>query len=133
MDNITHPSSGTYRMSTRRSNGLKVTCGSRYPRVDAVKFVEDSLSRTYPFILFKGYLPQLLLGPLNLKDKSNVEAKYFRVLKIKVKVKTKGSSKTSMFLKNISCSSAATLKQFNSGHKVDFIDLHRCNAFYFNG
>ena len=46
---------------------VKVTwaCGSRYSKMDQVKFVEDSLSdriRPYHFKLFKGYLPQILLG-----------------------------------------------------------------------
>ena len=49
------------------------TFGSRYSRMDRVKFVEDSLykiwsvmaclSRPYHFKFFKGYLPQVLLGP----------------------------------------------------------------------
>lgn len=70
---------------------------------------------------------------VNLKGKWNLEAKYFWVLKIKVKAKTKSSSKNTIFLNNISSGSAAALKQFDSGHKVVFIDLHRCNLFYFNG
>ena len=39
------------------------TYGSRYSRMDQVKFVEDSLSRPCPFRFFKGCLPQILLGP----------------------------------------------------------------------
>ena len=47
--------------------------GTKYSRMDQVKFVEDSLykiwrdtvflSRPYPFKFFKGCLPQILLGP----------------------------------------------------------------------
>ena len=43
--------------------------GTKYSRVDQVKFVEKfegiwSASRPYPFKFFKDYLPQTLLGPL---------------------------------------------------------------------
>ena len=31
--------------------------GTKYSRIDQVKFVEDSLSRPYPFKFFKGCLP----------------------------------------------------------------------------
>ena len=40
--------------------------GSRYSRMDQVKFEEDSLvclGRGYRFKFFKGWLPQILLGP----------------------------------------------------------------------
>ena len=37
--------------------------GSRYSRVNQVKFVEDSLSRRYHFKFIKGCLPHILLGP----------------------------------------------------------------------
>ena len=47
--------------------------GTKYSRMDQVKFVEDSLSkiwmdmvclsRLYPFKFFKGCLPKILLGP----------------------------------------------------------------------
>ena len=39
----------------------------QYLRTDPVKFVEDCLSKSYPFKFFKACLPQILLGPfLNL-------------------------------------------------------------------
>ena len=50
-----------------------VTYGTKYSRVDQVKFVEDSLqkiwrdmvlNRPYPFNVFQGCLSQILLGPL---------------------------------------------------------------------
>ena len=47
--------------------------GTKYSRMDQVKFVEDSLNkiervwsvenRSYSFNIFKGCLPQILLGP----------------------------------------------------------------------
>ena len=50
-----------------------VVYGTKYSRMDQVKFVEDSLykirkdmvclGRPYPFNFFKGCLPQILLGP----------------------------------------------------------------------
>ena len=47
----------------RRRFGLLFTCEAMYSRVGQVKFVEDSLSRPYPFKFFKGCLLQILLGP----------------------------------------------------------------------
>ena len=52
--------------------------GTKYSRVDQVKFVEDSLSRPYPFNFFKGYLPQILLGPL-LNTLSHLKLKLMTV------------------------------------------------------
>ena len=37
--------------------------GSRYSRMEQLKFVEDWQSRPYHFKFFKGCLPQILLGP----------------------------------------------------------------------
>ena len=44
------------------SENLSGKYGSRYSRMDQVKFMED-LGRPYYFKFFKGCLPQILLGP----------------------------------------------------------------------
>ena len=45
-----------------RSPYLEILNRSRCSTMDQVKFVEDSQSRPYHFKIFKGYLPQIVLG-----------------------------------------------------------------------
>ena len=52
------------RLITKHTfSDLTMIYGTKYSRIDQVKFVEGSLSRPYPLKIFKGCLPQILLGP----------------------------------------------------------------------